>query len=600
MSGQLFASPAIHADTGADGTVHLFSADPLRSYPSSVLRAFHAGCDAHPDRVLIAERDGAQWSTQTWREMGERVACVAQALLDRGVAGRPVMILSHNSIPNLLVTLAAYSVASPVVPVSTAYSLQSLDYAKLRFIADAADAGAVFAEDAQYADALDIVGAGRLCISAAPVSDGVTPLDDLDAAPSPRLQALSDGITEDTVAKIMFTSGSTGTPKGVITTHGMLSANQQQIRQVWPFLADEPPVLLDWLPWSHTFGGNHNVNMVLANGGSLWIDNGRPAAQFISHTVDNLAHVSPTVYFNVPAGYAALIPLLEHDAEAAKRFFARLRVGFFAAAAPPQELWDRMASLAVRHQSTMQLTTAWGMTETAPSATTTHFWVARSECIGVPLPGVELKLVPEDDKYELRVRGPNITPGYHRRPELRDEYFDVDGYLRTGDAVRMVDPADPNQGLLFAGRMAENFKLTTGTFVTVGILRPMLLSACGGLLHDAVICGEGGDFVAALAWVGSDHIDRLDVDGVPDATLRAQLTAALDRLAASGGSSQRVERLLLMTTAPDVDAGEITDKGYINQRKVRECRARLVDEVMAPVPSPRTVCRRPLAASAAH
>jgi len=478
------------------------------------------------------------------------------------------------------------------VPASVAYSLQSKDFARLRHIVDDCDPAAVFAEDSRYAAAAEAIGAGRLLLSAGSLDGRLIPIEAIETAPSATLAEREARISEDTTAKIMFTSGSTGMPKGVINTHGMLSANQQQMRQVWPFLHSEPPVLLDWLPWSHTFGGNHNVNMVLVNGGSLWIDNGRPIPELIGHTVANLADVAPTVYFNVPAGYAALLPMLERDPATAQRFFSQLRLAFFAAAALPQQLCDRLEALAAQHGSQMQMTTAWGMTETAPAATVTHFPISRSDSIGVPLPGVQLKLVPAGAKHELLLRGPNVTPGYYRRPDLRDTCFDSEGFLRTGDVVALLDHRDPNQGLVFGGRMAENFKLSTGTFVTVGTLRPKLLSACEGLIHDAVLCGEGSEFVSALVWLHPDHAHRVDSNGCPEDQLRAELGRGLGRLAAAGGgSSHRVERLLILTAQPDLDAGEITDKGYINQRMVCERRAALVAELTDPTPSPRTVCR---------
>jgi feruloyl-CoA synthase len=593
MSDHLFADPAITADQRPNGSMIIRSDQPLSGYPASVLHAFRAGSDRHPDRILIAEKLDGAWSACTWSHVRIRVDAIAQGLLDRGLAGRPVLILSHNSVAHLLVTLAAYTIGSPVIPASVAHSLQSTDHAKLRHIVDVCEPAAVFAEDARYARALQAIGAGRLLLSATTTEAGLTPIADIETQPTREVTEAAMAIREDTIAKIMFTSGSTGKPKGVINTHGMLSANQQQLQQVWPFLAAEAPTLLDWLPWSHTFGGNHNMNMVLANGGSMWIDAGRPTPDLIGHTVSNLADVAPTIYFNVPAGYAALVPNLENNERAAQRFFSQLRVAFFAAAALPQQLWDRLDALAVQHDSSMRMATGWGMTETAPAATATHFAVARSDSIGVPLPGVELKLVPTTGtRHELLLRGPNVTPGYYRRPDLRDTSFDHEGFLRTGDAVSLVDPADPNKGLVFDGRIAENFKLSTGTFVTVGTVRPRLLSACGGLLQDAVICGEGTEFLSALAWLHADHADRIDEHGLPEDSLREEITAGLNRLAAQGGgSSQRVERVLILTTPPDLDAGEITDKGYVNQRMVRERRAELVDEVTAAVASGRTVCR---------
>jgi feruloyl-CoA synthase len=372
----------------------------------------------------------------------------------------------------------------------------------------------------------------------------------------------------------------------------MLAANQQQMRQVWPFLDPEPPVLLDWLPWSHTFGGNHNLDMVLTHGGSLWIDDGRPAPPLIGRTARNLRDVRPTAYFNVPAGWAALLPLLEDDADLARAFLDRLRIGFFAAAALPQQLWDRLERLSAEHGASMRMTTSWGLTETAPAATSAHFAITRSDVLGVPLPGVEVALVPVGEKTEVRVKGPNVTPGYHRRPELTAAAFDEDGFFRTGDAVALADPDDVAAGLVFRGRIAEDFKLSTGTFVSVGTLRPKLLSASHGLLSDAVICGADGDCVTAMVWLAPAHAGRVDADGVPEDTLRAELAATMQRLAGEGGgSSQCVDRLLVLTEPPQLDAGEITDKGYVNQGAVRDRRASLVALLDARPRPPQVVAR---------
>jgi len=591
MTTAPFADPDISAENLPDGSLLLTCRQPLDDQAKpDVLATFFARCAQHPDRLLVAERSQHGWSKLTWGSAGERVRRISQGLLDRGVAGRPILVASHNSIAHLLVTLAGYALASPIVPVSAAYSLQSTDFAKLRHIVAATDPAAVFAENDDYARILPVVGEVGLVLTAAGTVPGLTPLTEIESAPATPLSLLTTS-TDDTVAKIMFTSGSTGPPKGVINTHGMLAANQQQMRQVWPFLQDEPPVILDWLPWSHTFGGNHNVNMVIVNGGSLWIDDGRPSPQLIGRTIANLAEVSPTLYFNVPAGYSALLPHLEADSALAERFFARLRVAFFAAAALPQQHLDRLRALADRYGSAMHPTTSWGMTEAAPAATSAHFAMTRSDTIGVPLPGVTLKLVPTEGKYELRLRGPNVTPGYHGRPDLDEALFDRDGYMRTDDAVTLADPADPNKGLIFSGRISENFKLSTGTFVTVGLVRTELISAMNGLIQDAVICGEGGEFVAALVWIHPSHAHRVSANGTPDTGLRAELSAALDGLAAAGGgSSQVVRRLLILSEPPDTDLGETTDKGYVNQRLVRKLRAHLVAELVSSEPSARVIC----------
>ncbi|TQN42662.1 trans-feruloyl-CoA synthase [Blastococcus colisei] len=586
-----FSTPRIEAESAADGRLLLRSTEPLAEHPVSLVHSFRAHSEAHPDRLLVAERAGESWDRLSWGEMRALVDRLAQGLIDRGLSDRPVMVLSGNSRFHLAVMLAAMTVGTPVVSTSVAYSLQSADHAKLKAMAEVAAPGLVVAENASFARAVDSVRGDRVVLSRDGDVAGSVPLAEFGAEPTEEVDRRCSALRREDVAKILFTSGSTGAPKGVLNTHGMLIANQQQMRQVWPFLAEEPPVLLDWLPWSHTFGGNHDLNMVLANGGTLWIDDGRPAPGLVGRTVRNLADARPTVYFNVPAGYAALLPELERDATAAQAFFSRLRLGFFAAAALPQQLWDRITRLAADHGAQMQMTTSWGLTETSPAATSAHFPITRSDVLGVPLPGLELALVPVGAKTEVRVRGVNVTPGYHRRPDLTEAAFDEHGFFRTGDAVALADPEDVAAGLIFRGRIAEDFKLSTGTFVSVGTLRPMLLSASAGLLSDAVICGQDGDCVTAMVWLHPDHAGRVDENGVPDDALRADLAATMQRLAAEGGgSSQCVERMLVLTEPAQLDAGEITDKGYVNQAAVRDRRADLVALLSAdPLPSRVTV-----------
>ncbi|MFC4942979.1 AMP-binding protein [Pseudonocardia sp. GCM10023141] len=592
MATSSFAVPRIESEQLPDGRLLLRSAEPLAAHPVSVVESFRAHATAHPDRLLVAERVGESWARSTWGEMRALVDGLAQGLIDRGLADRPIMVLSGNSRLHLAVMLAGMTVAAPVVSTSVAYSLQSTDHAKLRAMAELTEPGLIVAEDPSFARAVDAVRGDRVLLCRDGELPGSLALADLVAEPTGEVDRRCGALLRGDVAKILFTSGSTGSPKGVLTTHGMLSANQQQLLQAWPFLAEEPPVLLDWLPWSHTFGGNFCLGVVLTRGGELWIDDGRPAPALVERTVRNLADVHPSVYFNVPAGYAALLPHLERDPDTARAFLDRLRLGFFAAAALPQQLWDRMTKLAAEHGAGMQMTTAWGLTETAPAATAAHFAITRSDVLGVPLPGVELALVPVGRKTEVRVRGANVTPGYHRRPDLTAAAFDEHGFFRTGDAVAPVDPADPAAGLLFRGRIAEDFKLATGTFVSVGTLRPALLSASEGLLTDAVICGQDGERVTAMVWLHPDHAGRVGADGVPDAELRAELVATMGRLAAGGGgSSQIVERLLVLCEPAELDAGEITDKGYVNQAAVRDRRADLVGLLSAVPPAPQVVAR---------
>ncbi|MBW0113717.1 feruloyl-CoA synthase [Pseudonocardia abyssalis] len=592
-----FARPQIKAEQRPDGSVLLSSTVPVGPHAEHLGQELRRWAGRTPDAVLASAPDGTGGRRSvTFGEARRAADALAQALLDLGAApDRPVLLLSGNSIEHLLLMLGCYTAGVPAVPTSVAYSLMSADHHQIRAMVELVTPGVVFAEDAgPFGPALDAVlaatGATPAVVMATGSRDGAHRVEDLLATvPGPDVARAFDAIAPDSVAKILFTSGSTGTPKGVLTTQRMLTSNQQMMREVWPFLVDEPPVLVDWLPWSHTFGGSHNLNMALTNGGTLHIDAGRPTPAAFGHTVDALRGIAPTVYVNVPAGYAMLVPHLEKDAELARHFFSRLRLLFYAAAALPQALWDRLERLVEQHADhPVPFTSSWGTTETAPAATSAHWAGARCGCIGVPLPGVTLKLVPEGGKREIRITGPGITPGYLDRPDATAAAFDDEGFYRTGDAVVFVDDTDPNQGLMFDGRIAEDFKLMTGTWVSVATVRGALVSAAR-VLSDAVIAGHDRDEVTAIAWLHpseSRALCGLDADTeVPldHPVLRAHLGDTLAELGTTSGSAGRVARLILAADPPDLDAGEITDKGYINQRVVLDRRSDLVERLYAPV-----------------
>ncbi len=580
-----FAAPDIAIARRPDGTILLSSRVPPATWEESVPAVLRARAQAHPDRTLAAQRDELdRWVPLSYGEARARAEALAQSFLDLGLGPeRPVLVLSGNSVEHLLVTLGAYTAGVPVVPISVAYSLMSADHARIRAIAELVTPGLVFVDDAgPFAAALDAL-AGQVGLTLVARGDraGALRLDDLLETPAgAAVEGTAASVGPDTVAKLLFTSGSTATPKGVVNTHRMLCSNQAVLAQIWPFLATEPPVLVDWLPWSHTFGANHNLNLALFNGGTIHIDDGKPAPALFGRTLAALREIAPTIYFNVPAGFALLAPALERDHGLARHFFSRLRFMFYAGAALPEALAVRLRELAsavADHE--VPLTSSWGTTETAPAATSAHFADSVIGCIGVPIPGTTVKLAPDGEKLEIRVSGPNVTPGYFRAPELSAVAFDEEGFYRSGDAGRLVDQCDPTQGVLFDGRIAEDFKLLTGTWVTAGTLRLALLSAAR-VLSDAVICGHDREFVAALAWINQAEARKLlgeDADvALDDPRLRMHLAAGLAELNRGAGSAGRIERLLLLAQPPSLDAGEITDKGYINQRA---CLRRRVDAV---------------------
>lgn len=524
-----------------------------------------------PYETFLAERRADAWVRLSYGDALQRVRRIAQGLIDRGLGpDRPVMVLSGNGIDHALLALAAMHVGVPVVPVSVAYSLLSRDHAKLRAIVDIVQPGLVFAADTQaFGQALAAIGMTS------------APIDVLEsAAPTTAVDERFAAIGPDTVAKILFTSGSTGAPKGVINTHRMLTVNQQQSLAIWRFPAWRPPVLLDWLPWNHTFGGNYNFHLVLANGGTLYIDGGKPLPGAFDTTLANLREVSPTMYFNVPRGFELLVPALEQDRALRQHFFSRCSFICYAGAALPQHLWDRLLALARQEgRDDLVIVSSWGSTETAPLCAAMHFHAAQAGIVGLPVPGVELKLIPNFGKLEARVRGPNVTPGYWRQPDVTAAAFDDDGFYRIGDALKFVDAVHPEAGLRFDGRVAEDFKLTSGTWVHVGVLRVQLLEAAEGLIQDAVITGHDRDDVGALLFLNTAVTAALDIG-----TVHERLRAALRRVAADNGAggSGRIVRARILDTPPRADDGEITDKGYINQRAVLTLRADEVTRLYGP------------------
>src|SRR5512134_1376056 len=441
-SGPDFAPPAVTVERRGDGSVILRSPQPLREYSTNLGCFLFEWAAAIPERVFLAERvpHGA-WRTVSYAEAARAASAVAQSLIDRGLdQSRMVMVLSGNGIDHALLMLGAFLAGVPICPVSPAYSLVSTDYERLKHIHRLIEPALLYVDSFEAfrpaLEALDLAGTELVCAEGLPRGVAGTRFAELMAtAYTPQVGRRAESVSPHHVAKILFTSGSTALPKGVVNTHGMLSANQQMLRQCWGFLEHLPPVLLDWLPWNHTFGGNHNFNMVLRNGGSLFVDDGRPTVGLIERTVANLREVSPNVYFSVPAGYAMLLPYLEKDGDLARSFLRELRFVFYAAAALSQDIWDRLARLSIAHLGRrIPLTSGWGSTETAPLATTAHFPVDRASMIGLPAPGVEVKMAPTAAKMELRVRGPNVTPGYYKEPDLTRDAFDSEGFYRTGDA----------------------------------------------------------------------------------------------------------------------------------------------------------------------
>jgi feruloyl-CoA synthase len=586
-----------------DGVIVLKSRIPLQPYEKHIPASLAKWAREQPSRVWLAQRTGAdrQWRKLSYGEAKRTVDALTQALLNLKLApGSPVAILSGNSIEHALMTQAAMQARFPAAPVSPAYSLMSHDHVKLKYLFDLIKPAVVMVQDgptfekalkALDLDGVNVVHVARPC-------EGIKSVAFAELAATPVTGAVEKSIAEitpDTVGKLLFTSGSTGMPKAVINTQAMMCANAAMMMQVRPRDANAPQATyLDWMPWNHTMGGNALFNPVLIEGGTLYIDDGRPMPGMIDETLRNLHEISPTYYANVPAGYAALAAAMEKDDALCRSFFKNLGMMAYGGARLPDDLYERMQALAVRTTGErIVFYTGWGSTETAPTSTGTYWDTERVGLIGLPFPGVELKMVPVGSKYELRLRGVNVTPGYFGRPDLTRAAFDEEGFYCIGDAGVFVDPEDPVQGIIFAGRVVEDFKLTTGTFVHVGSLRTDAIAAATPVVQDALVTGQDRPFVGLLAWPNL-HVCRQLV-GNPDASyedvvkhpeVRACLKRGLEahNKSTEGASSMRIARGMLMTEPASIDGNELTDKGYINQRAGLERRAALVERLYADPP----------------
>ncbi|VVD80258.1 feruloyl-CoA synthase [Pandoraea capi] len=594
------ARPDIEREQRADGSFVIRSRTPLGEFARSPADWLVQWAARTPDAVFVAERrqagEGAT-STDLWRRVTYREALtmargIGQALLDLDVPrDRPVVILSDNSVNHALLVLGAMMAGRQTAIVSSAYSRVAKDMSKLHGILARLDPALVYVEDGDaYSRALD--GAPIACpiVATRNARPGWLTFDSLaSASASAALDTVFAQVRPEDTAKLLLTSGSTGKPKIVVNTHRMLTANQQMIAQCWHFLDEAAPIVVDWLPWSHTFGANHNFHMALRNGGAFYVDDGRPVPELIGRSVEALRDVSPTLHFNVPKGFEALAPYLEDDEDFAARFFGRLQVLFYAAASLPPAVWQRFERLASRHCDTMPFfTSAWGATETSPLITSVHFPIPGAGNIGLPTPGNELKFVPNGDKLEMRVRGPSVFRSYAGDPDATAAAFDEEGFYRTGDAGRLSDVDDPGAGVIFDGRVSEDFKLTSGTWVSVGALRLRAVTALAPYASDVVIAGHDRDEIGLLIFPSPAMRARVaDVVSHPDTRqethagkamamhddVRTHIAQALAQLAQDAGSSQRAARAAILASPPSLEQGEITDKGYVNQRAVLTLRA---------------------------
>ena len=599
-----FGPPEVSVERRTDGTMLVCALHDLGPYPPAITHWLDHWAKAAPNRVYLAERWGIAWRKVSYSEAHDAARRIAQAILDRGLsAERPVAILSGNSIDHALIGLGAMMAGVPYAPISPPYSLVDRSFAKLRAILATLTPGLIFVNDGvPFARAIEAAAPpdAEIAAGANPPNDRASiTLEDFMARPAgPDVDAAHARVGPDTIGKFLFTSGSTGSPKGVINTQRMMTSNQAMLAAVNPSFGAEPTTLIDWLPWSHTFGGNNNFNLVLRNGGSFYIDAGKPVPGAIEETIRNLREISPTVSYNVPKGFEMLLPYVEADEGLRKSLFARLQCFVYAGAALPphvRESFERLGRETVGHAA--PILTSLGSTETGPSAISVTEKACAPGVVGIPNPGVVVKLVPNGEKLEARLKSPSITPGYWRQPELTKAAYDEEGYYKLGDALRFADETNPELGFVFDGRVAEDFKLATGTWVSVGPLRQRFIAHCAPYVTDVVVTGHDRDDAAALVvphlpscreLAGLDGQSR-NAEALANPKVLATFSSLLATFNKGASSSGRFARVLLMDEPPSLDNGELTDKGSINQRAVLAQRAHLVDELYADPPSRRVI-----------
>ncbi|MDZ7934658.1 MAG: feruloyl-CoA synthase [Emticicia sp.] len=582
-----------------NGVVHFRNEQVLADFPIKITDRLVYWAATKPDHIFMGRRNSVtkEWQKLSYAETLEKAKNIAQYLLNLDfTTDETVVILSENSLEHALLVLASVHIGITYTPISPPYSLVSDDFGKLKHCLELMTPKVIFAQSGKvyqkalelsktlFPDAIIITADGEMGINFNETSQTI-PTDEVEIA--------AQKVNAETVAKVLFTSGSTGLPKGVINTHEMWCANLQQITQCLPFMEQQPPVFMDWLPWNHTFGGNHNFGLALYNGGTILIDDGKPTSRGMEETVQNLREISPTAYFNVPKGFEMLIPYLEKEPALRESFFRNLNIIFYAGASLAQPVWNRLEELAVETIGVkIPIITGLGCTESGPSAMFANWGGAFSGLLGVPVAGMDVKLVPDGDKMEARYKAPNVTKGYWRNPEVTVAAFDEDGYYKTGDAVKFLDENNPDKGLVFDGRIAEDFKLSTGTWVSVGVLKAKVISTGSPIIQDVVLTGLDKEYIGAILFLNADACRKLANLGVEISNKEAFLHTEVEKYVenwlvefnkTSSGSSTVIKKYTIALEPPSIDLGEITDKGSLNQRAVLKHRADLVNEMYSPL-----------------